>query len=270
MLTEESLRIARELDDISLTARILNDLGYMAWQQKNLERAASLTRENLLLARRLDDKPLLNSTLETLGSIAIDQGEFAQAKAYFIESIALAKQLGRKGYPNYCLTLLARVAAGQGQFQQAARLYGAAETELDRHMVLNDAEYEGYQRHVAAVRVQLGEKAFEAAWAEGQVLTVEQALATLEDVSQSEAPPALLRHSSAVPAPARSLYPDDLTPREVEVLRLLARGWTDAQIAEYLVISRRTVNRHTASIYSKIAVTTRSAATRYAIEKKLA
>ena len=60
-----------------------------------------------------------------------------------------------------------------------------------------------------------------------------------------------------------------LTVREVEVLRMLAMGLTDTQVAEKLVISRRTVNAHLTSIYSKINVSTRSAATRYAIENKL-
>jgi DNA-binding NarL/FixJ family response regulator len=68
------------------------------------------------------------------------------------------------------------------------------------------------------------------------------------------------------PAP---IYPDNLTAREVEVLRLLAQGWSDAQIAEHLVISLRTVNAHTTSIYRKIQVCSRSAATRYAIEQHL-
>jgi len=53
------------------------------------------------------------------------------------------------------------------------------------------------------------------------------------------------------------------------VLRLLAQGLMDAQIAEQLVISPRTVNNHLTSIYSKIQVTSRSAATRFAFEHKL-
>jgi LuxR family maltose regulon positive regulatory protein len=61
-----------------------------------------------------------------------------------------------------------------------------------------------------------------------------------------------------------------LTAREVEVLRLLAAGLTDAHIAEQLVISPRTVNVHLTSIYRKIAVSSRAAATRYAIEHHLA
>jgi len=60
-----------------------------------------------------------------------------------------------------------------------------------------------------------------------------------------------------------------LTAREVEVLRLLAQGLTNAQIAEKLVITRRTVHWYLTSIYSKIRVSSRSAATRYAIESHL-
>ncbi len=65
-------------------------------------------------------------------------------------------------------------------------------------------------------------------------------------------------------------YPAGLTTREVEVLRLLANGLTDHQIAEQLTLSPRTVHTHISSIYSKLGVTSRSAATRFAIEHHLA
>jgi DNA-binding NarL/FixJ family response regulator len=61
-----------------------------------------------------------------------------------------------------------------------------------------------------------------------------------------------------------------LTPRQAEVLRLLARGWTDAQIADELFLSRRTVHAHLREIFRKLGVSHRSAATRYAIEHGLA
>jgi DNA-binding NarL/FixJ family response regulator len=75
---------------------------------------------------------------------------------------------------------------------------------------------------------------------------------------------------STLPTKSPPPYPDDLTSREVEVLRLLAQGLTDAQIAEQLIISSRTVNTHLTSIYGKIQVSSRSAATRYAIVHQLA
>jgi len=73
------------------------------------------------------------------------------------------------------------------------------------------------------------------------------------------------------PASAKSAvtYPNDLTAREVEVLRLVAQGLTNAQIAEQLVIRPFTVNNHVRSIFGKLGVTNRAAATRYAMEHQL-
>jgi len=62
---------------------------------------------------------------------------------------------------------------------------------------------------------------------------------------------------------------DDLSAREAEVLRLLAASLSDGQIAERLVLSKRTVQAHVRAIYSKLDVANRSAATRYAIEQGL-
>jgi len=72
----------------------------------------------------------------------------------------------------------------------------------------------------------------------------------------------------AAAPPKPSGLPDDLTEREVEILRLVAQGLTDAQVAERLVISPRTVQGHLRSIYSKLDVTSRTAATRFAIEQQ--
>jgi ATP/maltotriose-dependent transcriptional regulator MalT len=64
-------------------------------------------------------------------------------------------------------------------------------------------------------------------------------------------------------------YPNGLTGREVEVLRLVAAGLTNAQIAERLFVSRRTVDQHLRSIYTKLGVSSRAAATRFAVEREL-
>src|SRR6266851_7056741 len=117
-----------------------------------------------------------------------------------------------------------------------------------------------YERSLSATRVHLGERAFAAAWAQGRAMTTQQALA-----AQGHKPTPT---PSATPSP--QAYPAGLTAREVEVLNLLAGGLTDQQIADKLVLSPRTVHAHISSIYSKLAVTSRSAATRYAIEHHLA
>jgi DNA-binding NarL/FixJ family response regulator len=60
-----------------------------------------------------------------------------------------------------------------------------------------------------------------------------------------------------------------LSEREVEVLRLLARGYTMNQTAAELTIAYKTVDRHIQNIYTKINVSTRAAATLFAMENSL-
>ena len=60
-----------------------------------------------------------------------------------------------------------------------------------------------------------------------------------------------------------------MTDREVEILRLVTQGLTYAQIAERLIISSHTVNAHLRTIYGKLGVNSRSAATRFAVEHRL-
>jgi len=69
---------------------------------------------------------------------------------------------------------------------------------------------------------------------------------------------------------AGQVYPDGLTSREVEVLRLLAEGKTNKEIAAALVVSVPTVQRHIANIYGKIGARGRADATAYAIRHGLA
>jgi DNA-binding NarL/FixJ family response regulator len=88
---------------------------------------------------------------------------------------------------------------------------------------------------------------------------------TLLDMSASI--PSTVEASPVLPPP--KAYPAGLTEREVEVLRLLVEGLTYAQIADKLIVSRRTVNAHVTSIYGKLGVTSRALATRFALEHQL-
>jgi DNA-binding CsgD family transcriptional regulator len=69
---------------------------------------------------------------------------------------------------------------------------------------------------------------------------------------------ACLQVQAQSPSPKGPTYPDGLTPREVEVLRLVASGQTSAEIAGELVLSRRTVERHISNIYNKTNCRSRS------------
>ena len=96
-------------------------------------------------------------------------------------------------------------------------------------------------------------------------------VAIVEQITKSEPvslPPSTKLQDAEISlhAPLESIV---LTRREQEVLGLLTMGLTNAQIAERLVVSLSTVNTHVRSIFNKLEVTSRSAATRYAVEHHL-
>ena len=96
-------------------------------------------------------------------------------------------------------------------------------------------------------------------------MTLEQAIAYA--LEPAAAPPAVSR---TVPPPVpRSTYPAGLSVREVEVLRLVAQGLSDKEVADKLIVSPRTVGNHLQSIYSKLGVSSRAAATRFALDHHL-
>jgi DNA-binding NarL/FixJ family response regulator len=89
-------------------------------------------------------------------------------------------------------------------------------------------------------------------------MTMEQAIAEAMHSAVADAPVGTAPHG-----------PDDLSPREREVLSLVAQGLSDAQVADRLVMSPRTVNAHLTTVYRKLGVNSRGAATRYALDHKL-
>ena len=77
------------------------------------------------------------------------------------------------------------------------------------------------------------------------------------------------RQQPTLPEDTLPTYPAGLSAREAEVLKLVGRGITNAEIAQELFISPNTVNRHLNSVYRKLGVNSRAAATRFASEQDL-
>jgi DNA-binding NarL/FixJ family response regulator len=123
-----------------------------------------------------------------------------------------------------------------------------------------------YNQVVETVRVQLGDQQFLEAWNEGQTMSLDQLLLLSDSLLSSAHQEGTATSGQKVAAPVEL---DVLTPRELEVLRLLAQGLTSGQIAQQLTITLLTVNSHVRSIYSKLGITSRSAATRYALEQHI-
>ncbi len=267
-LLEESLALARQEGYKGILASSLFASAQVALLQGDVALARSLLDESLALFKELGDQQNVAQSLFGLGWISFVQGDYATARALLEESLALFKAVGNKWFIAICMVGFGALATAQGEWTWAARLSGAAEVLCQAiNGILPPAWRAVQESTLAAARAQLKEEAFTAACAEGRTMTPEQALApqglmtmpTTAPVGPSSVPP-----TRKVPA-----YRAGLTAREVEVLRLVAQGMTNEQMAKKLVISPRTVNTHLTSIFSKIGVSTRSAATRYAIDHHL-
>lgn len=271
-LCEESLALSRTLGDPRAIASWLANLGTIVLARGDDQRAKELCDESLAIRRTLGYKGGCAHTLAILGRIALVQGDYEQAIACFNESLTLRQETGEKEGIATALEGLAALTGMLGQPVRAAWLYGfAASLRSLLGAPLPSIDRPAYAQSVAALHAHLDESTFLSAWTVGKAMTLEEALAEAAHVTaHAPLPPA----SSSDPVerplafPARR-NPFGLTARELEVLRLVTEGLTTTQIAEQLVISPRTADAHLRSIYNKLDVTSRAAATRSAIEHQL-
>jgi predicted ATPase/DNA-binding CsgD family transcriptional regulator len=273
-LLAEGLALSRGLGDKQGIAASVQNLGILALNQRDSVAARALLGESLALSRELGDRRTMSLSLVSLGSLAGDQGDYAVARELFEEGLALCRESGYKYGTVWGLAGFARLAQAEGQPQRAARLLGALEALHERTGTRPQPRERAWvERTRREARAQLDAAIFNAAWETGRQMPLDEAIAFALQKTAEPARPARPSTEQSVEAdqpPATGAAPlDALTSREVEVLRLVAQGLTDAQIAETLVISRRTVNGHLGSIYGKLNVTNRTAAARYAAEFKL-
>jgi ATP/maltotriose-dependent transcriptional regulator MalT len=233
-----------------------------------MERADAFLTESFQLSLEMGDRRSMVRTRLLMAALAAQQGNYTLAHVHYEESLAVAIEIGIDGFITSGLKGLGCVAAAQGHYTWAALLWGAAENRPESASTAIPLTV--YERMRATTHAHLGESALVQNLAEGRVMTPEQALAAQKTL------PTQITHEakyapvvSPFPTKRATAYPAGLTAREVEVLRLVAEGLTDAQVAEQLVISLRTVNAHLTSIYQKIHVSSRGAATRYALEHHL-
>jgi non-specific serine/threonine protein kinase len=297
--SEEGMAIARAAGYVFGEARALVGLGITAEWQGELDRAASLYAESLALMRGLGEPERLPHwtvlPLANLGDLALLRGDTAQATAFAGEAVerwrrvgyvwGIAQALGTvaaaasergdqaRAASLYDETLthwlacddgrgiagtiagIAAVARARGQLERAARLLGAAWGLGDALGVRFLGHHLYAERILAAVRSRLDEASFAAAWEAGRSLSLEEAVA--------EARAALASPSVETDAGG------GLTPREREVLRLLAAGRSDREIAAELSISPRTVQTHVAALFAKLNAGTRAEAAVIAVRRGL-
>jgi ATP/maltotriose-dependent transcriptional regulator MalT len=237
-------------------------------EQGELEAARSLLEDSLALGKQTG--AATETVLFALGLARLwaAQGDVEAARRLYRESLSLLVEFNvYQERIAASLEGLAALEAAEGTPRQAVWLWGAAHALREAIRAPLYPVYRArYDQDLAQARAQLGEQAWRQAWAEGRTLTPQQALAAQE---QAMLPTARCAGPLPPPAPKASPFPAALSAREVEVLRLLAQGLSDARIAAQLVISVRTVNRHTTSLYSKLGVSSRAGATRAALEHHL-
>jgi predicted ATPase/DNA-binding CsgD family transcriptional regulator len=231
-------------------AEVAGESLYLAWCRfavGDVERAEALFEQALSTARRFDDRWSTGLALGGLMRVAASATDKELTRLRGLEALGICIAIDELFLGSMCLVGLAN-ALPPGV--QSARFLGAADRLREsvgaRWPMLIAKEY---RRAIEAARAALAPDSFAVAFTGGRVLSLEEVTREFEAATEDQAPP-----------------PGDLTVRELDVLRLVARGLTNQRVAAELVISERTVHSHLRSTYRKLGVGSRTAATRYALE----
>ncbi len=259
----ESLAVTRKLGDKAGEAAALFVLAIAAYFESEKELAARLSQECLEIWQELGDEGSVAAALHLQGKIALARLDFGEARQALLKSLALNRQLGNLlGASNNVLELMQLGLVQPEQphgLRYTARLLGwSASFEATLGVKMPPLARLSFDGSLSECRSRLGETVFQALWEEGSRLSLEQALD-------------LARTGGLLLSEATQKGPDlnQLTPRETEVLQLVAAGLTNAQTARQLSVTPRTINAHLTSIYAKLGVTSRTAAIRYALDHNL-
>jgi non-specific serine/threonine protein kinase len=265
-------------------AEALNDQSFSALQSAGpgwgtiltlcmFGRVAAAHGDNATARKRLEESLELGRTLGIsrgvvwslyfLAQHALAQGDARRARTTFAESLQLARQTGDHLATAFCIEGFAgSLAVTQpGRAIRLAEAAGALREAVGSTRFPSDRER--LDRWVEVAARGLGDAATALARREGRAMTLDQAvayaLAGFEPSATTDAARRLVGGSFA-----------GLTKREVEVLRLVALAQSNREIAASLVLSEKTVERHLSHIFAKLQVSSRSGATRVAVQAGIA
>ena len=256
----ESERIHRALNNQSGLALASLHQGIRASFEGDFSLAISRFEEAERLAIDLGDLRTLSRLAGGRALVDLHEGDLAAARRRLEISIQQYDRMGDLQLGSN-ITWLAVALHRQGLEVWAARVLGLEET-LPDYMRSMNAMLVAYTKRFrlgdvrAELRARLGEKAFNREIEVGHQLRLDDLKAIPHPTSPNQQAPA-------------SASGETLTGREIEVLQLLAMNLSNLQIAEKLVISRRTVDAHLRSIYNKLDVRSREDAVIVAVENQL-
>lgn len=176
--TQAALALGREIGDLWVVASAVNNFGELARYRGDYDTAVPFYRESQELFRQINSAPDLARANHSLAWVMLAQGERAQARSLFAEALALHQQLGIKRGEAECVAGLAAVLAVEGRMETAVSLFAAVYARFDQlGTTLWPADRADVERQLTAVRVQLDEAVSTAAWAQGQAMPFDQAVA---------------------------------------------------------------------------------------------
>jgi len=256
-LYESSLKLHREkgVPYDTEAADVLAHLGMAEFFDGGHARAQPLLEESLAIKRALGEKWGMGFALFHLGCAAISLDQFDEAQGHIIEGLDLCADLNERLLRAFLLEALAWLAFASPEKDdpvRSARIFGAAEALRQQIAAPRPPQWRALvERILSDVNNALGAESFAEEMEAGGRLSAEEALAVFVQPAEQQTISSIL------------------SPRELEVLQLVAAGLTDAQVAQELVVSTRTVHSHLQSIYNKFGVNSRTAALRSATEQKL-
>lgn len=258
VLYETSLALHRKLGTThdNEAADVLAHLGMVAFIANDLDQARAVLEESLGIQRDLGEQWGMSFALFHLACVAIRQGRSAEAYPAIVEGLNVCAQLGDRLLSAFLLEALAWLAVadpGRNDPGLAAQTFGAAEALRETIKAPRPPQWRLLMEDILTdLQEKLGVERFVREVAVGRQLTPLQALTAFEHPTATVGPTSL-----------------GLSAREREVLKLVAEGLADAEVAQTLIISVRTVHAHLQSIYNKLGVNSRTAAVRAATEQKL-
>jgi predicted ATPase/DNA-binding CsgD family transcriptional regulator len=273
-LFEECLTLATSMGDGPSRGRALTELGVIARLRGDRGRATDLLTQATALAQENGDRRQLAYLAWHLGDVEIAIGDVNSAAARYAEALALFLPMGNRVGIAQCLEKLARCALLRGHLSSAAGLLGSS-TALFSAIGVTPPPDRDPATDVAFLKPRMSPAEFARAWDAGWALSsaeaAAEALAWAADLAEEgnvEAPLEIGAPPGTLAKPTSEDEPG-LTPRELEVLRLLADGMSDREIATALFLSPRTVGWHVNHLLTKLDVPSRTAAAAVAIRRGL-
>jgi len=293
LLHEKSLRMFRELGDRRGIAFALNMMGVIGLQKNEPVKTDKLLTESLALQRELGDPWGIAFTMQNFPPLALQKNDLAKAKQYAEETVLWFERAGDQrgiarslmdfaeiaqleGNPAYAVELMAKslpkliqlgdrgaVAevlenlvisfAALRKYKMAALLIGTTEALREEMGTShNRVEYKNYHEVVAKIKKNLSELKYNQARSKGRGMALEK----IVDYVMGETNPPITK--TDVTTEEKTWF--KLTTRERDVMRLLAEGHSNLEIAQKLFLSEKTIRNHISNIYRKLQITSRGEA----------